>query len=432
MKTVAVYTLGCKVNQVESEAIIEDFLNRGYQLVHSDEPADIYIVNTCTVTHVSDRKSRAVIRRAVRRQPDALVVVTGCMAQMSQDPQELPAGISLLVSNRDKERLGEIVESWLEGGSRRADMSLPKAEEKLKPVLYSNIHERTRAFVKIQDGCQSYCSYCIVPFVRGPVRSKLPNDVIKEVRQLVELGYQEIVFTGIHCGLYGMDVEGWDLSRLLRSVLDKVPGSYRIRTGSIEPLEVTPDLITLLAESNRVCNHLHIPLQSGSDRILKLMRRRYDRDYYRSLLTNIAEKIPDIGMAADIMVGFPSEDEEDFAQTFELLSGLPLLDLHVFKYSPRPGTKAYELGDNVAAAVKQQRSERLLALAADKHRNFCRRFIGRELEVLTERKARDNYYLGFTDNYMEVGFSDAIDHRGQTVKVSLKEFFGDRLQGDVL
>jgi len=323
MKTVAVYTLGCKVNQVESEGIIEDFLNRGYQLAHPDEPADVYIINTCTVTHVSDRKSRAVIRRAIRRQTDALVVVTGCMAQLGPQAASLPEGIGLLVSNRDKERLAEIVEAWLEGSIIQPDMDLPTDEDKLKPLIYSHIHERTRAFVKIQDGCQSYCSYCIVPQVRGPVRSKLPADVVKEVRQLAGLGYQEIVFTGIHCGLYGQDLAGWDLARLATSVLEQVPGSYRLRMGSIEPLEVTPELIALIAGKYQVCRHLHIPLQSGSDRILSLMRRRYDSAYYRSLLRGIAEQIPDIGLSADVMVGFPTESEEDFAQTYELLSSCP-------------------------------------------------------------------------------------------------------------
>lgn len=432
MKTFAVHTLGCKVNQVESEAIIEDFLNQGYQLVHPDEPADIYIINTCTVTHVSDRKSRAVIRRAVRRRADALVVVTGCMAQISHDTPGMPAGIDLLVGNREKEHLVEIVESWLEGGKKLPDLSLPVAADKLKPVLYSHIHERTRAFIKIQDGCQSYCSYCIVPFARGPVRSKLPGDVVNEVRQLVEIGYREIVFTGIHSGQYGMDLVGWNLSRLLREVLEEVPGNYRLRTGSIEPLEVTTDLIALLAEDNRVCRHLHIPLQSGSDRILHLMKRRYDREYYRSLLESVADKIPDIGMAADVMVGFPTEDDSDFAQTYGLLSGLPLLDLHVFKYSPRPGTKAYAMGDDVGPATKQDRSEKLLALAADKHREFCESFVGREVEVLTERKTGENYYFGFTENYLEVSFADNLDQRGKTVKILLKAFNDDHLEGEVL
>ncbi len=432
MKTFAVQTLGCKVNQVESETIIEDFLNQGYQLVRHDEPADIYIINTCTVTHVSDRKSRAVIRRAVRRRPDALVVVTGCMAQISHDTPEMPDGIDLLVGNRQKERLVEIVESWLEGGSKRPDLSLPVAADKLKPVLYTHIHERTRACVKIQDGCQSYCSYCIVPFARGPVRSKLPGDVVTEVRHLVEMGYREIVFTGIHSGLYGMDLEGWNLPRLLRKVLEEVPGSYRLRTGSIEPLEVTLDLIALLAEDNRICRHLHIPLQSGSDRILQLMRRRYDSSYYRSLLESIADKIPDIGMAADVMVGFPSEDDSDFVQTYELLSDLPLLNLHVFKYSPRPGTKAFAMGDDVTAAIKQQRSEKLLALAAAKHREFCQRFLGRQVEVLAERKTGENHYLGFTENYMEVSFADTLDQRGKTVKIVLQGYDDDHLEGNVL
>jgi len=432
MKTVAVYTLGCKVNQVESEGIIEGFLNRGYQLVHPDEPADICIINTCTVTHVSDRKSRAVIRRAVKRQPQALVVVTGCMIQLDGSDGMMPDGVGLLVGNRDKERLAEIVEAYLEGSLNEHNLALPTAENKPEPVLYSHIHQRTRAFVKIQDGCQSYCSYCIVPYVRGPVRSKLPEDVLSEIRQLVGLGYQEIVLTGIHCGLYGADLEKWDLTRLLAEILERIPGEYRIRLGSVEPLEVKPELLSFMAKSRQLCRHLHIPLQSGSDRILSLMKRRYQRDYYRHLLLDIAGQIPDIGLAADVMVGFPSETEDDFAETYDLLSELPLLDLHVFKYSPRPGTAAYQLENHITPPVKQERSERLLSLAVTKHREFCRRFLARELEVLVERRAGEDYYLGFSDNYIEVGFRDSADRCGKIVRVRPARLVDNRLEGDIL
>lgn len=432
MKTVSIHTLGCKVNQVESEGIIEGFLNRGYQLVHPDEPADICIINTCTVTHVSDRKSRAVIRRAVKLQPQALVVVTGCMIQLDGSDGMMPDGVGLLVGNRNKDRLAEIVEAYLEGSLNEQDLALPTAENKPEPVLYSHIHRRTRAFVKIQDGCQSFCSYCIVPYVRGPVRSKLPEDVLSEIGQLVGLGYQEIVLTGIHCGLYGVDLEKWDLARLLAEILERIPGEYRIRLGSMEPLEVKSQLLNLMAESRQLCRHLHIPLQSGSDRILRLMRRRYQREYYRRLLLDIAGQIPDIGLAADVMVGFPSETEEDFAETYALLAELPLLDLHVFKYSPRPGTGAYQLENHITPPVKQERSDRLLNLATTKHQEFCQLFLGRELEVLAERGAGKDYYLGFTDNYLEVGFRDATDHCGKIVRVRLARVVDNRLEGDIL
>lgn len=427
MKTVAIFTLGCKVNQVESEHIKEEFIGRGYQVVGPDESADIYVVNTCTVTHVSDRKSRSVIRRLIRRRPESLVVITGCMAQLGQEALHSLDGIGLIVGNRNKENLVQMVENCLEGtlADRDYDLALPTSHDKLKPVIYSETHERTRAFVKVQDGCQSYCSYCIVPYVRGPVRSKMPDDVVREIRQLVQLGYREIVLTGIHCGLYGLDLEGWDLTRLLRAILEQIPGEYRIRLGSIEPLEVKPELLNLMAAGKQICRHLHIPLQSGSDRVLALMNRRYRRDYYLRLVEEIARLIPEAGIAADVMVGFPAESEEDFAETYELLLGLPILDLHVFKYSARPGTRAYDLGDNVAAQIKRERSERLIELAANKHREFCRRFIGQEFDVLVERKAGDNYYLGFTDNYIEVGFRDDEDRRGQMVRLRLTEVNGD-------
>lgn len=327
MRRIAFYTLGCKVNQVETEQLIEEFVSRGYQLAEFDEPADIYIINTCTVTHVSDRKSRAMLRRAVRRNPQAIVAAIGCVAQVS--PEQLAAieGVDLVIGNRDKENLPAIIEEYMAREHSGAEVVVNPItrDDKLQAIMYSKLHQRTRAFVKIQDGCQSYCAYCIIPQARGPVRSKLPEDVLAEIKQLVHLGYKEIVLTGIHTGFYGIDITDWNLNRLIRTILDQVPGSYRIRLSSIEPLEINDELLDMIVRDRRMCRHLHIPLQSGSDRILRSMGRRYDRNYYRELIEKTAREIPQIAITADVIVGFPGETKQDFKIAMILLSNCQYL-----------------------------------------------------------------------------------------------------------
>lgn len=421
MKKVAFHTLGCKVNQVETEQMIEDFSRQGYQIVEFDDPADVYVINTCTVTHISDRKSRAVLRRAVRTNPHALIVATGCAAQVKPDQLAELEGISLIIGNQNKDRLVEIVVNHLAGQSHQRKIWIePFAPATgLRPVLYTNPHQRTRAFVKIQDGCQSFCSYCIVPMARGPLRSKAPGDVMAEIKQLIRLGYHEIVLTGIHTGFYGADLAGWNLTRLLDTILTRVSGNYRLRLSSIEPLELNDRLLALLAEEVRMCRHLHIPLQSGSDRILHSMGRSYDREYYRRLVLKAAALIPGTAITADVMVGYPTETEADFQDTYGLIEELPIYELHVFKYSPRAGTPAAELNPQVEALSKQERSSRMLALGAGKKQNFIESFIGQELEVLVERQLNEGTYLGISDNYIEVELSSTLDLRGQIVPLSV-------------
>ena len=283
MKKAAFYTLGCKVNQVDTEQIKEAFLKQGYQVVDFNEAADIYVINTCTVTHVSDRKSRAVIRRAARRNPLAQIVVTGCLAQADPDQIKAIPGVSMVVDNQDKERIPDLV-----GGTVRGDADGVFAS--LTPVLFTGRHERTRAFIKIEDGCHSYCSYCIVPYTRGAVRSKRPEHVQAELQRLVELGYREIVLTGIHTGLYGYDLKNINLTELLKQLLGEVDGDYRIRLSSIEPLEICPALLQLVQQEPRICRHFHVPLQSGSDTVLKAMNRRYNGQYYRDLILEISKR----------------------------------------------------------------------------------------------------------------------------------------------
>ena len=422
MKKVAFHTLGCKVNQVETEGIIEDFINKGYVLVDFNEKADIYIINTCTVTHVGDRKSKAMIRRAIRKNPLAVVAAIGCMAQTQSEELAKIKGINLVVGNSDKEDISTIIDDLA-----RADSSQTRiinrpisVEDKPRKVNYCQKHQRTRAFIKIQDGCQNFCSYCIVPFTRGPVRSKLPADIVGEIKQLLAIGYREVVFTGINTGLYGSDLGEWNLARLLEYILAEIPGEYRMRLSSIEPLEMTAELVDIVANEDRICRHFHIPLQSGSDKVLESMHRRYRRDFYADLINHIAQKVPEAAFTTDVMVGFPEENEEDFNDTYSLLADLPITDLHVFRYSQRPGTEAATFPGQVTDQVKRQRSEKLLTLAQNKKRSFTDRFVNSDIEVLVERRFKEDHYIGLSDNYINVEFISAIDLRGSFVKLRIK------------
>jgi threonylcarbamoyladenosine tRNA methylthiotransferase MtaB len=421
MSRIAFHTLGCKVNQVETEGLIEDFTSRGYELVDFNDTADIYVVNSCTVTHVSDRKSRAMLRRAVRRNPAALVVAMGCVAQVNAEQLAAIEGVKLVVGNRDKENLVAIVEDYLQREHVGKEIFNQPISHEDKPqiILYSHRHQRTRAFVKIQDGCQSFCSFCIVPMARGPVRSKPPEIVLQEIDQLVRLGYKEIVLTGIHTGFYGIDLEAWNLSRLIATILETIPGQYRIRLSSIEPLEFDKDLLDMLSTDRRLCRHLHIPLQSGSDNVLKAMGRRYDRSYYKKLIETTAARIPGIAFSADVMVGFPNETEQDFQDSYDLIAELPLSDLHVFKYSPRAGTKAAEMFPQVAEQVKNLRSEILLESARKKKLIFEKNFIGQQFSLLVEQKSGKDKYTGLTDNYIEVAFQSDYDLCGEFAEVKI-------------
>ncbi|MEN6390285.1 MAG: tRNA (N(6)-L-threonylcarbamoyladenosine(37)-C(2))-methylthiotransferase MtaB [Syntrophomonas sp.] len=421
MIKVALATLGCKVNQVESEAIKEDLLYQGYELVDFSQEAEVYIINTCTVTHVSDRKSRALIRRARRRNPRARVIAVGCLAQVDGERLAALADVDLVLGN--KEQVAEWVDRVLKPDDGQASwprFTPARLEAYLSPVFYTRRHERTRAFIKIEDGCEAHCSYCIVPLARGPVRSKQAEDIRREIIQLTGLGYREIVLTGIHIGAYGRDLSSMDLTRLLEYLLDETPDDYRLRLGSIEPLEISKMFIDIFKGNRRICRHLHIPLQSGSDRILESMNRGYRRDYFKNLVEELAAEIPGIAITTDVMVGFPGEEQVDFGETYSLVKNLPLRDMHVFKYSPRPGTPAACMPGKVSEHDKQERSGLLLQLAGDKEQAFIKSQEGRVVEVLVERALGNDNYQGLTDNYLNVEFADSRSEVGELVRVEFK------------
>ncbi|HWP95532.1 MAG TPA: tRNA (N(6)-L-threonylcarbamoyladenosine(37)-C(2))-methylthiotransferase MtaB [Syntrophomonadaceae bacterium] len=421
MARVAVATLGCKVNQVESEQMKEDFLRMGYQLVDFTQEADVYVINTCTVTHVSDSKSRALIRRAHRRNPRALIVAAGCLAQVDSQQVADIEGVAVVLGNRDKEQVAQLVDRFMACPPPTVVQKVTAFDHTntISPVLFSQPHERTRAFIKIEDGCNAHCTYCIVPKARGPVCSKEPEYVLHEVAHLVSLGYREIVFTGIHTGAYGQDLDGWDLVKLLETALGRISGECRLRISSLEPLEVSDRLVELLKNRPGLCRHLHIPLQSGCDRVLQRMNRGYDRDYYRNRLVELTGSIAGMAITTDVMVGFPGETASDFEETRCFLQELPISGMHVFKYSRRPGTPAADYPEQVAEHDKQERSHQLLILAREKEQTFAGSQVGQSLSVLVEKELKPGRYVGMSDNYLNLEFASSHDLRGQLVMLQV-------------
>lgn len=439
----AFYTLGCKVNQQETASLMELFRERGFEVVDFKSQADVYIINTCTVTHTADQKSRQVIRRAIYRQPGAVVAVVGCYSQVAAREVLSIPGVDLVVGTRGRSRLVDLVSEILEK-KRRGE--LPEMGINAVQPLEGGLDfeqlplpdstRRTRAFLKIEDGCDQYCTYCIVPHARGCVRSLHPDLVRERLGELICAGYREVVLTGVHTSAYGKDLPGVvNLSLLLRELAD-LPGDFRIRLSSVEPAEVTEELLEVLAASPRLCRHLHIPLQSGDDEILRLMNRPYTAGEYRKLFLRAREIIPGLAVTTDVMVGFPGETERHFQNTCRFIASLPFRDLHVFKYSPRPGTPAAGMPGQVVPAAKDARSKALRHLADEHAASFARGFVGETLTVLVERRSRKRrgWWEGFTDNYLRVAFpapAEKRDLRGCFVPVRILEAgLRDELEGE--
>jgi threonylcarbamoyladenosine tRNA methylthiotransferase MtaB len=420
--------LGCKVNQEETASLMEMFRKRGFQLVDFKSPADVYIINTCTVTHTADQKSRQMIRRAISRQPDALVAVVGCYSQVSPDDVLAIPGVDLVVGTRGRAKLVDLVEDILEKKRAGEFVKEVNAVDSLESDLefeqlpLPDNPQRTRAFLKIEDGCDQYCAYCIIPDARGPVRSLSPELVKEQLGELICAGYREVVLTGVHTSAYGKDLPvGINLAALLRDLV-KMPGDFRIRLSSVEPVDVSEELLEVMASSPRICRHLHLPLQSGDDEILEMMQRPYTTADYSELFQKAIKMIPDLAVTTDVMVGFPGETDRHFENTYDFIASLPFRDLHVFKYSPRPGTPAAEMSGQVKPRNKDERSRRLRELADTKARAFAEGALGETLDVLVERsyKKRPGYWQGITDNYLRVIFpSQEKELRGELLPVRM-------------
>lgn len=420
---VGICSLGCKVNIYESEVVINLLKDHGYQIVDFDSVADIYIINTCSVTNESDKKSRKMINRAKRKNKDAIVIVMGCYSQVNANSIDA----DIVLGNKDKSRIIEIIEDYQKNKEKQKIIyDLTKVEfEKMEITKFEN---HTRAFVKIEDGCNAFCSYCIIPYVRGRVRSKAKEDVISEVKTLVEDGYKEIVLTGIHTGKYGIDI-GSSLEELLYDLVE-IPGIYRIRLSSIEINEITPRIIELLKNNKVMAKHLHIPIQSGSNKILKLMNRRYNKEEFLNMVSNLKE-IEDISLTTDLIVGFPKEEENDFSETLNTLKEIGFTKIHTFPYSKRQGTPAASMDGQVLPEIKKKRVHEIISLSNEYENNFYQSKIDKVYDGVVEVH-NNGETIVHTSNFIPVIIKDEILNNNEIVNVKITKVDGLKVYGRIV
>ncbi|KSZ63088.1 30S ribosomal protein S12 methylthiotransferase [Staphylococcus epidermidis] len=419
MSTVAFHTLGCKVNHYETEAIWQLFKDANYERVEFETNADVFVINTCTVTNTGDKKSRQIIRRAIRQNPDAVVCVTGCYAQTSSaEIMEIP-GVDIVVGTQDRNKLLDYIQQFQEERqpiNGVGNIMKNRTYEELEVPYFT---DRTRASLKIQEGCNNFCTFCIIPWARGLMRSRDPEKVVEQATQLVNSGYKEIVLTGIHTGGYGQDLKNYNLAQLLRD-LDTIEGLERIRISSIEASQLTDEVIDVIGNSNKVVRHLHIPLQSGSDDVLKRMRRKYTMAHFSERLTKLHQALPDLAVTSDVIVGFPGESEEEFQETYDFIVNHHFSELHVFPYSPRIGTPAARMDNQIDEETKNVRVHKLISLSNQLAKEYASKFEDEVLEVIPEEMGEEPQTLvGYADNYMKVRFEGDDSLIGQIVKVKI-------------
>ncbi|WP_312093258.1 tRNA (N(6)-L-threonylcarbamoyladenosine(37)-C(2))-methylthiotransferase MtaB [Niallia sp.] len=423
MPTVAFHTLGCKVNHYETEAIWQLFKQQGYERVEFENMSDVYVINTCTVTNTGDKKSRQVIRRAVRKNPDAVICVTGCYAQTS--PAEIMAipGVDIVVGTQDRVKMLEYIAQY-----KQERQPINAVGNIMKNRVYEELDvpsftDRTRASLKIQEGCNNFCTFCIIPWARGLMRSRDPEEVIKQAQQLVDAGYKEIVLTGIHTGGYGSDMKDYNLANLLRDLEAQVKGLKRLRISSIEASQITDEVIEVLDKSTIIVNHLHIPIQSGSDTVLKRMRRKYTMEFFAERITRLKEALPGLAITSDVIVGFPGETEEEFMETYNFIKNHKFSELHVFPYSKRTGTPAARMDNQIDEEVKNERVHRLISLSDQLAKEYASNYEGEVVEVIPEEVYKEDgngkLYVGYTDNYLKVVFPATEEMIGKIVKVKI-------------
>ena len=412
MPSVGILSLGCKVNTYESEYIRNILEKRGYEIKDFSDKCDIYIINTCTVTNTSDTKSSKMLRRARKENPDAIIVAMGCFIESNKD-NPIP-GIDIVIGNRDKDKVPDLIDEYLKNKERI--IRLYKGRTDIFEDMYiTSFPGRTRAFVKIQDGCDNFCSYCIIPFVRGKCRSKDKDKVIEEITALVNNGYKEVVLTGIHTGSYGRDLD-ISFADLLNEII-KIEGLKRLRISSIEATELNEDILNILKKSNIIVDHLHIPLQAGSNEILKSMNRKYDLKYFEDKIAEIRSIRPDISITTDIIVGFPGETEELFKETLNTVRRINFSKVHVFPYSERKGTKSERLPNKIPTNIKKDYVKRLIELSKELEIEYASKFIGKELEILVEQ-TKDDFSYGHTSNYLNVKVKGKLPHN-ELIKVKI-------------
>ena len=437
MPSVAFYTLGCKVNFYDTEAMWQLFKNEGYEQVDFETTtADVYVINTCTVTNTGDKKSRQIIRRAVRRNPEAVVAVTGCYAQTS--PAEIMAipGVDLVVGTQDRDKLMTYIAQVRQDRKPvNAVRNIMKTRE-FEELDVPGFADHTRAFLKIQEGCNNFCTFCIIPWSRGLSRSRKPESVLHQARQLAAAGYKEIVLTGIHTGGYGDDLDSYRLSNLLQD-LDGIDGLERIRISSIEASQIDDDMIRVLNASPKMCRHLHIPLQAGDDEILRRMRRKYTTAEFADKIARIRKAMPGVAITTDVIVGFPGETEACFENGYRFMERVGFSEMHVFPYSKRSGTPAARMEDQVDEEVKHERVHKLIELSERFQAAYARQWVGRELVVIPERQPKGmadrGLTAGYTDNYLQVVFAgDSESLRGRLCRVRIAESGVNECRGELV
>ena len=432
-KKVSFITLGCKVNQYDSDAMRTLFVKNGYRQAGEDENADVYVVNTCSVTSIGDRKSRQMVRRIRRSHPEAIIAVAGCYAQLAPEVFEKMGDVDVIVGVHNRSHIVEYVE---EAKTRTDRKPLNETVDIMKVKTFENMsvdvsgEVKTRAFVKVQEGCDNYCTFCIIPYARGKLKSRLQKEAVEEIKKLVSQGYREVVLTGIHLGNYGKDLhDGTSLATLVAELV-KIPDLLRIRLGSVESVELSEELISIIKNEPKVCRHLHLPIQSGSDAVLKGMNRHYRLSQFKALIAVLREKVPGIALTTDLIVGFPGETEENFLETLDTLKELKFSGIHVFPYSRRTGTPAATYPNQVGNEVKKERVHRVQELEKEIACAYRSQFMGKVVHVLAE-EIKNGYFEGLTGEYIRVSIKDSHIERGHMYPVRIDTVTADGLAGTV-
>ncbi|HLR43251.1 MAG TPA: tRNA (N(6)-L-threonylcarbamoyladenosine(37)-C(2))-methylthiotransferase MtaB [Pseudogracilibacillus sp.] len=420
-KSVAFHTLGCKVNHYETEGIWNMFKAEGFERVDFEKMADIYVINTCTVTNTGDKKSRQIIRRAVRKNPEAVVCVTGCYAQTSPgEVMEIP-GVDVVVGTQNRKNMIKLIEEHEETRLPVNGVQNIMKNRTFEEMDVPEFSDRTRASLKIQEGCNNFCTFCIIPWSRGLLRSRDPESVLEQAQKLVDAGYKEIVLTGIHTAGYGEDMQDYNFAQLLRDLETKVEGLKRIRISSIEASQITDEVIDVLDKSEKIVRHLHVPVQSGSSTVLARMRRKYSAEYYAEKVEKIKKALPGLAITSDIIVGFPGETEEEFLETYKFVQDIGYAELHVFPYSQRTGTPAARMDKQISKEVKEARVNKMIELSNAQALDYAKKHENQVIEVIPEEKSSEKagMLIGYSDNYLKVQFEGPEELIGSIVRVKL-------------
>ena len=428
---VAFSTLGCRVNTYESEAMAEKFVREGYEIVDFSEKADVYVINTCSVTNMGDKKSRQIIGKARRLNEEAIIAAVGCYSQIAPDEVSAIEGVDVVLGTRNKGDIVYYVNKARDEQKQQIQVAEVLKNKEFEDLSIADYQDKTRAFLKIQDGCNRFCAYCLIPYTRGAVCSKDFNKVMQEIKDLASHGFKEIILSGIHTASYGVDLEEKVSVVDILEAIENIDGIERVRIGSIDPTFFTEDVVKRIVCLKKLCPQFHLSLQSGCDATLKRMNRRYSSKKYEEIVNLLRDKIKDVSITTDVIVGFPGETDEEFNETYEFLKRIKLTKTHIFKYSQRTGTKAYSMENQVDGTAKDKRSKILIELNKVNEENFIKSYIGKTLDVLFEEKysKEENYYVGYTKNYIRVIAKADCDISSKILNVKIENAQGERAKG---